>query len=92
MTDPNATLSGANGNGKRSRALEDIAFMLAMVQAVAFGAVEMLGRLGVSLGDCQPTTGFPTITVTIFLGCVAPKMLGRATAGKIWERIPFLNK
>ena len=93
MTDPNATLPGAShSNGKRSRLLEDIAFMIAMLQAVAFGAAETAARVGFYVGEKPPESGIPYMSITIFLGCVAPKMLGRATAGKIWERIPFLNK
>ena len=81
-------LKGQNG---RSRWLEDAAFVVAIMQAVGYGVAEMLGELGVRFGACEVSTGFPYITVIVFLGCVAPKMLGRATAGKIWERIPFLG-
>lgn len=80
-----------NGNGRRSRLLEDFAFVIGILQAVGYGVAEMLGELGVRIGPCEASTGFPTITVVVFLGCVVPKMLGRATAGKIWERVPFLG-
>lgn len=75
----------------RSRFLEDFAFVVAILQAIGYGVAEMLGEQGVRLGRCEANEGFPYVTIVLFLGCVAPKMLGRATAGKIWERIPFLG-
>lgn len=75
--------------GRTSRRVEDALAIVGILQAVAYGTVESLAAAGWRFGACAPATGFPWITAIIFLGCVLPKTLGRATAGKIWERLPI---
>jgi hypothetical protein len=68
-----------------SRLIEDIGFIVGIVQAMLYGTLEALRHSGVVFGKCEAETGFPWITVIIFIGCVLPKTVGRATTGKIWE-------
>lgn len=59
--------------------------MVAMVIALLYGAAEALARVGVTFGDVDAS--FPWGLLIVELILAAPKMLGRATAGKIWEAV-----
>ena len=64
----------------RSRILEDSAFVLGVV--VAAGYVVFAEIL-----KPDPGRAFPWGVMILVGACVAPKTLGRATAGRIWDRI-----
>lgn len=66
-----------------SRGIENWLAGAGIVQAAFYGVAEGLARLGVHVGSKEPDTSFPWITVIIFVGCVLPKTVGRATSGKL---------
>lgn len=70
-----------------SRWIENGLAVVGIAQAALYGTVEALNHAGISLGSCTPSSGFPWITLVIFVGCVLPKTVGRASAGKVWELI-----
>jgi hypothetical protein len=74
-----------------SRHIENALAIAGILQACLYGTLEALRHNGISFGQCEPTEGIPWVTVLIFMGCVAPKTLGRATAGKLWEKIPVIG-
>lgn len=63
--------------GGRSRVLEDLGFLVGIILAVLY-------VLGVKVGTGNPPAW---AVVSIIATLVAPKMIGRATAGRAWERI-----
>ena len=74
-----------------SRVLEDVGFVVGLLMMVGYvGLVEILPALCHALGKCQNApadTPFPWVVVTMAALCVAPKMIGRASAGKVWESL-----
>lgn len=73
-----------------SRILEDVAFMIGVLVLAAFAITEILPQVGIVLGDCGVIdTGTPWGVFMVGSLLVAPKMLGRATAGKIWSMFPW---
>jgi hypothetical protein len=70
-----------------SRFIEDLLAIAGIIQAMLYGTLEALRHSGVVFGKCEAESGFPWITVIIFLGCVLPKTVGRATAGAVWQTI-----
>lgn len=59
----------------KSRVLEDVGFIAGILLAAAY-------TLGIQLGPA-PREAWAVVAINLTL--VAPKMLGRGTAGKIWE-------
>ena len=74
-----------------SRHIENGLAIAGIVQALLYGTLESLAHSGIKFGACEAPQGIPWITVMIFAGCVAPKTLGRATAGKLWEKLPIIG-
>lgn len=70
---------------EKSRHIENALAIAGILQALLYGTLEALRHAGISFGKCEPADGIPWVTVMIFAGCVAPKTLGRATAGKVWD-------
>lgn len=70
-----------------SRILEDVAFALGIVLLGSYALSETLLNLGWRLGPHEPGHDFPWGQVLISAIFIAPKLLGRATAGKIWDAI-----
>lgn len=68
----------------RSRIVEDILAFAGIIQALFYGGMEALRSAGFKLGDCPTEHSFPWVTIAILAICVAPKTVGRATAGKAW--------
>ena len=68
------------------RAVEAVSFILGVLILAAYGLSEVLVHLGWKLGPHSDTT-FPWGQIIVGALLVAPKMLGRATAGKIWDAI-----
>lgn len=66
----------------RGRALEDYGFMLALGIAALYGVGEFLIDMG--LVDPPAQRRVPWVTLILFIGCVAPKTVGRATMGQVW--------
>lgn len=83
----NVTVNVTPAQRSHSRWIEDIGFFVGILQALFYGALEALRSAGFKLGDCPTDHPFPWVTIIIFLGCVAPKTLGRATTGRIWQAI-----
>ena len=76
-----------------SRGLENAAFVVGVLVLAAFALTEVLPQVGIAVGDCEVMdTGTPWGVFMVGSLLVAPKMLGRATAGKIWGAIPFPRK
>jgi len=61
----------------RHRWLEDIGFIVGIANATLY-------TLGIKLGPANPETW---AVVALNATLIAPKMLGRATAGRIWDNI-----
>jgi hypothetical protein len=70
-----------------SRMIEDMLAFAGILQALFSGTLEALTRAGFKFGDCPTDHSFPWVTVIIFLGCVLPKTVGRASAGAVWKAI-----
>lgn len=68
-----------------SRIIEDVLAFAGIFQALFYGVLEALRSAGFKLGDCPTEHSFPWVTLSILACCVAPKTLGRATAGKVWS-------
>jgi hypothetical protein len=60
-----------------SRFLENLGFVAGIVNATLY-------TLGVKLGPAEPATW---AVVVLNATLIAPKMLGRASAGRIWDAI-----
>lgn len=67
------------------RWIENILAIVGILQAALYGTMEALARGGFLPHTEHP--GFPWVTVIIFAGCVLPKTLGRATAGRVWDAV-----
>ena len=67
------------------RGIETGAFLLGVLLLAAYGLAETLSMLGWRLGEHDGHHGFPWGQFVIGGLLIAPKMLGRATAGKIWD-------
>jgi hypothetical protein len=61
----------------RSRLLENVGFLIGIANATLY-------TLGVKLGVAEPATW---AVVVLNATLIAPKMLGRASAGRIWDAI-----
>ncbi len=86
-----------NGDHPLSRALENVGFIIGLAVALMF----FVGETARRLGFCGPdgcTEGLDLLYAVIQLAfcavCVAPKMLGKQTAGKVWsglvDKIPTI--
>lgn len=71
----------------RSRLIEDVGFVVGLVLASVYCLAEALARVGFRLGTSEPITGVPWVTLAIVFLCIAPKMIGRVSAGRAWEFI-----
>ena len=72
----------------RSRVIEDCAFGAGVVVLVTFALVEAALKIGIHFGKCQHTdSGTPWGLLIVGALLVAPKMVGRATAGSVWRAI-----
>lgn len=88
MSGPNDTITFERQSRSRSRLLEDVSFVLGVLVAVSFAAAEIALKLGVHLGECSHTdSGTPWGLLVIAGILIAPKTLGRATAGKVWQAV-----
>jgi hypothetical protein len=76
---------------QRARWLEDVGFVVGILLGIAYvGLVEILPTACYSLDVCQQAPvdhPFPWVLVAIIALCIAPKMIGRSTAGRVWEAI-----
>ena len=90
MSDPKG-ITGVFTHPQRSRIVEDIGFAVGLLLGIAYvGLVEILPAACHAIGRCVNAPGdnpFPWVVVTIIALCVAPKTLGRATAGEFWKAI-----
>lgn len=64
----------------KSRVLEDVGFIAGILLAAGY-------TLGIQLGPA-PREAWAVVAINLTL--VAPKMLGRGTAGEIWKRVTDL--
>ncbi len=65
---------------QHSRRLEDVGFFAAVLTGTGYAVVEMIARLkGI------PETGFPWGMFIMQTVMALPKMIGRVSAGKVWE-------
>lgn len=70
-----------------SRLLEDIGFAVGLLLAAIYCLAEAAARVGFRLGTSEPITGVPWVTLAMVALCIAPKMVGRSTAGAAWRAI-----
>lgn len=80
-------MSGPNG---RSRFLEDAGFAAAILLGILYGLAEALARIGVRLGPNAPDASFPWGLLIVMAVLAAPKTVGRASAGRVWEGVASL--
>jgi hypothetical protein len=71
------------------RNIENWLALAGVLQAMLYGLAEFLIHIGLAT---PKSCGIPYMTITLFLGCVLPKTIGRATAGKVWEAIANRGK
>lgn len=76
-------MKAINEQPKVSRKIEDWLALAGVGQAMLYGLAEFLIHMGIVKGSDR----IPWMTMALFLGCVLPKTVGRATAGKVWEAI-----
>lgn len=70
---------------RAARKAEDRGFYVALGIAGLYGTAEVLIYTLVSLGKVTPVDApVPWLTLALFVGCIIPKILGRATGGQIW--------
>lgn len=69
------------------RWVEDFGFLAAVLIAFLYGAAESASVLGFCRGPCNIDHPFPWGLLLILLTLALPKVLGRATAGEIWQSI-----
>lgn len=66
---------------ERSRVIEDVGMVVAILLGVAYGVAESLARLGICIGKCTAfDASFPWGLLIVMLVLVAPKTLGRSGA------------
>lgn len=66
-----------------SRKIEDFGFLVAVIIAGLYA----LGELAIHVSLAKRGSGFPYITVILVLALVLPKTVGRATTGRVWEKL-----
>lgn len=67
---------------QHSRRLEDVGFLAAVLTGTGYAVIESIARLkGI------PEVGFPWGMFIMQAVMALPKMIGRMSAGKIWEAI-----
>lgn len=74
-------------NAHRGRWLEDAAFGAGVLVLIAFAAAEVALKLGVHFKPCDAghvDAGTPWGLLIVAALLIAPKMIGRATAGRVW--------
>ena len=69
------------------RFVETFAFAGGVVLLMLYMVVEILHAAGVRLGSGPTDEGFPWGTMISASLLVAPKMIGKATAGRAWNKI-----
>jgi hypothetical protein len=69
------------------RNVETFGFAVGTFLVLCFGLVEVLHKAGVRLGPGEPDHGFPWGTMIMATILIVPKVLGRATAGKLIQTI-----
>ena len=69
------------------RFVETFAFAGGVILLMLYMVVEILHAAGVRLGAVEPDHGFPWGTMISASLLVAPKVVGRATAGRAWNKI-----
>lgn len=80
-----------NGNNKVSRIIENgLAILGGLLAGGYVVGVEIFPQVCYAIGKCANAPSdqqFPWGVVLTVAACVAPKTLGRMTAGKLWEGI-----
>lgn len=69
-----------------SRKVEDGAFIVAIILVTLWCLVAI--AKSASLLPATPNQGFPWELLTLCAALVVPKTVGRATAGRIWDKLP----
>ena len=69
------------------RFVETFAFVGGVLLLMTYMVVEILHAAGVRLGSQPTDEGFPWGTMISASLLVAPKMIGKATAGRAWSKI-----
>ncbi|HYC32258.1 MAG TPA: hypothetical protein VEB59_08215 [Gemmatimonadales bacterium] len=73
---------------RTNRGVETFAFVLGVLNLSLHAVVESLRHWGFTHGkDCPADHGFPYAVLMISALLVAPKMIGRARAGRAWEAL-----
>lgn len=67
------------------RHIEDLGFVVAILVTLIYALAEAARRIGWCHGDCTKDPGIPWVTLTLAGMCILPKMIGRASTGRIWE-------
>ena len=71
---------------KRSRVLENIGFGMALIVGTVYALSETITHVGFSIGTGN-NDKFPWGVLIMVVTFSLPKILGRATAGRIWSGI-----
>ncbi len=70
-----------------SRKLEDWGFILAIALGALYGVAEAAARTGLCVRVCPAQADFPWGLLIMQAIMAAPKMVGRVSAGKVWEAV-----
>lgn len=70
-----------------ARRLEDWGFLVACALGALYGVAEAAARTGLCLGTCPANAEFPWGLLIMQAIMAAPKMVGRVSAGKVWEAV-----
>lgn len=71
---------------KSSRVIEDVGFIAAILVGVLYGVMETAAAGGL-LPRAPAVRPFPYGVLMVICALALPKTLGRATAGRIWDRL-----
>ena len=69
---------------QQGRKVENLGFYIALGLGTLYGLSEIISHIGITFGT-KHDDRFPTGIVTMIVTFCLPKIIGRATAGKIWE-------
>jgi Ni/Fe-hydrogenase subunit HybB-like protein len=70
-----------------SNGIKTFTFVLAVLIACLYVLAETASRVGLLLGNCEASNGFPWGVVVIVAALVLPETVGRAASSKILEAI-----
>lgn len=72
---------------RKGRKIENIGFYAAVFVGTLYALAETVTHVGVTFGKGDHNDSFPWGVLIMVVTFSLPKILGRATAGRIWEKV-----